>query len=109
MAGGIRIHVDPRAAEKLSRASQMAAALGAVADDAAAEVERRAPRIVRGRGSRIYGEVQQTADGAEGIVAVKSPFWHFPEYGHSRYPPDPYLRPGVQATLSKVNGRFSSE
>lgn len=108
MAGLVFIP-NPAASAQLARSPQMSQFLKKIADDAAVEVERRAPSIVKHRGSRIAGEVRQTVAGAEGIVLVDSPFWHFAEIGHSRYPARPYIRPGVQAVLSKYGGRWKSE
>lgn len=86
----------------------MAAYLERVSRAAVVEVDRRAPSIVKHRGSRISGGVTRTTAGAEGRVTVKSPFWHFPEYGHARFPPRPYIRPGLQAVLTLVRGRWKA-
>lgn len=109
MAGGIRFEPNRKATRLLAVEAQMRRALGKIAEDGAAQVEAAAPRIVKQRGSRIYSETAQGPDGWEGRVIVRSPFWHFPEIGHSRYPPRPYLRPTVQKLISRYGGRFKSQ
>lgn len=82
-----------------------------LADDAAAEIERRAPSMVKTARSRVYGRVVKAGDGWSAEAVVKSAVWHWPEYGtagrHFRTP-EPYIRPGVQAVLSRSGGRFST-
>jgi len=90
----------------VSSEAEMRRFLGRVADDAAAEVERRAPRWIKRAGARIQGEVVTSSSGLEAEVQVDSPFWHLPEFGSVNNAPTPYLRPGVQATLSKYGGRM---
>lgn len=108
MADRVRFTPNRRAAVEIAAGPKMAAYLERVAEAAAAEVDRRASSIVKHRGSLISGGVTRTAAGAEGRVTVKSPFWHLPEHGSSRFPPRPYIRPGVQAVLSRVGGRWKS-
>lgn len=104
-----RAHFTPRrgAARDIASGPKMAAYMGAVADAGAAEVERRASSIVTKSGT-IEGDVEKGKQGWEAVVRVRSSFWHFPEIGHARFPPRPYLRPGVQAVLSRVGGRWRS-
>lgn len=104
----VRFTPNRRAAVEIARDPKMAAYLDRVAEAAAVEVDRRAPSIVKHRGSDISGGVTSTAAGAEGRVTVLSPFWHFAEFGHAKFPPRPYIRPGVQAVLSRVGGRWKS-
>lgn len=103
---GARFKPNRSAAKQLLDDSMMGAALGRFAEEGAELTETSAPKIVRGKGSLIFSETAKTAHGWEGRIIVRSPFWHFPEYGHSRYPPRPYLRPSVQKLLSRYGGRF---
>lgn len=93
---------NPAGIAALARAPQMNRYLGAVADGAAAAVSSAAPSIVRHQGARIYGAAQ----GGTGRVVVDSPFWHLPEYGATRYPMAPFIRPTVAAYLARVGGRL---
>lgn len=79
-----------------------------VAVEAAKEVERLAPKMVKHRGSKIEGRLAERNGYAIGQVRVKSSFWHWFEYGSSKIAPRPYIRPGVQAAISRYGGRFGS-
>lgn len=105
----IRFTPNRAAARDLASSAAMQSAMQRIADEGAELVEAGAPRIVKHKGSRIYGATEKDADGWMGLVTVRSPFWHFPEYGHSRYAPRPFLRPGVQKLLSQYGGRFQSK
>lgn len=81
--------------------------LAGVADSAAANVADRVP-TVEGEAITVSSGAELGADGWEGHVTVRSAMWHLPEYGGGRFPPRPYLRPGVQAALTRVRGRWRS-
>lgn len=104
----LKVNINRGAVNDLARSADMNRYMKNIAEEGAKEVERRAPRIVKQSGSRIFGTTNTTVSGVEGRVVVKSPFWHFPEFGHSRYAPRPYLRPGVQALLSRIGGRWKT-
>lgn len=82
-----------------------------IADDAAAEMERRAPTMVKTPRSRFYGRVVKAGDEWHAEAVVKSAVWHWAEHGtagrHFRTP-QPFIRPGAQATLARYGGRFST-
>lgn len=80
-----------------------------VAIEAAAEVERRAPKMVKHKGSSIVGRLAERQGYAIGQVIVRSHWWHWREYGTSRMAPRPYIRPGVQAVISRYGGRLGAE
>jgi hypothetical protein len=40
---------------------------------------------------------------------VKSPKWHFLEFGTRNNAARPYIRPAAQALLSRYGGRFESK
>lgn len=105
MARDLRVNIDRRAVERLARDRAVLEFTHQVAEAAAEDIEARAPSIVKGSTSRFYAKRED--DGS--TVAVKSSFWHFPEYGHSRYPPNPYIRPSVQRILTRVRGRFRAQ
>lgn len=93
---------NPAGIAAMARTPQMDRYLGALADGAAEVVSRSAPSIVRHQGARIYGEARSGV----GRVVIDSPFWHLPEYGASRYPMAPFIRPAVAAYLARVGGRL---
>lgn len=105
----IKFTPNRSAVSQLMDGEQMRSTLQRVAEQGAEFVDQGAPSIVKHRGSRIYGSTEKEPAGWVGRVAVRSPFWHFPEYGHSRYAPRPFLRPGVQKLLSQYGGRFQSK
>jgi hypothetical protein len=105
----VRFKPNRQAAKQLLGDEPMRRAMEQIARQGADNVEARAPRIVKHRGSRIYGEAKSDSGEWIAYIAVRSPFWHFPEYGHSRYAPRPFLRPGVQEVLSRHGGRFKSQ
>lgn len=109
MNADIRLKLNPRAAAEIANATQMRSAMDRLAEEGVEQVEAAAPSIVKQTGSRIYGKAENDGDGWYARVAVQSPFWHFPEYGHSRYPPRPYLRPTIQKLISRYGGRFKSQ
>lgn len=95
---------DARGIDALARTPEMTRYLARIADEGARDVEASAPRIVKHRGSRIYGE----ASDGEGRIIVDSPFWHWREYGTSKMAQRPYIRPTVQRLLARYGGRFTT-
>ncbi len=85
----------------------MQAYLADLGRSAAAEAERRVPHV---EGERIVvsSGVELGPRGWRAVVHATSSIWHLPEFGGGRFPPRPYLRPGVQALLSRVGGRWRS-
>lgn len=111
MAAGRTSFVPNRRADReLAMGAPMRAYLEAVAGDAASNVDRRAPRWIKRSHGRFDGVSVLTRLGHEGRVVVHSPFWHLAEYasGATRTSPTPFIRPGVQATISRVGGRWKS-
>lgn len=100
-----RFVLNKQAADQLARSAGVEQFLHDVATDAAAEVDRRAPRIVKGAGMSIGADSER----GEARVVVVSPFWHWPEYGTSKYPAKSYLRPGVQAIITRRGGRWKED
>ena len=98
----------PGATRELARSQEMGAFLGAVADAAAGETERRLPYPRLLGGVRVDGTTDLTGDGYEGQVVITGPGWHLWEYGTVNHGARPAIRPGVQAVLSRVGGRWRS-
>ena len=108
MATGIRFDFNPKATEKLLADQKMRSALKQVAADGATEAARLAPRSTGKLADSITSSTKR--DGGQWVALVYftqwyGTFWEFGHKGRSK----PFLRPGVQSALSKVNGRFSSE
>lgn len=106
--GGVRFVPNPRAAQQLARAPEMRRYMQSVADTAAGEVDSRKPELRGGRRIHIDADTDLGPDGWEGRVVIRSPFWHLFEFGSRNNPARPYVRPGVQAALSRVRGRWRS-
>ena len=98
----------PGATRELASSREMGAFLGAVADAAAGEAQRRLPypRILGG--ITISGTTDLTADGYEGLVVIKGPGWHLHEYGTRNHGARPAIRPGVQAAITRAGGRWKA-
>jgi hypothetical protein len=105
----VKFKPNPNAARELARSAEMGRYLENVAEDMADEVDRRAPNWIKRAGAEFVGSSSQTTDGQEGRVVVRSSFWHLPEFGSRNNAPRPYLRPGVQAILSRVGGRWKPQ
>lgn len=106
MPRDLRVSIDRRAIERLARDRAVLEFTQQVAEAAVDEIEADAPSIVKApTTARFYAK----GDGDGSTVVVKSSFWHFPEYGNSRYPPNPYIRPSVQRILTRVRGRFRAQ
>lgn len=109
--GEIRFELDRNAAKKLANDTAMKRAMESVASDITAEMERRAPDMVKRNGT-FSTETKKGSDGWEGRAMVKSPFFHWAEWGtsgrHFRSP-QPFIRPAGQAILSKFNGRWKAQ
>lgn len=102
----IRFKPNPKAAEQLADSAAMRKAMLHVAGQGADEVRRRAPqRVLAPQKARVYAAALD--DGAE--IVVRSPIWHWFEYGTRLIPPQPYIRPAVQQILSRYGGRFQSK
>lgn len=97
-----RFTPNARGIAALARTREMDRYLEGIARQGAADVAANAPGIVRHAGARIDGEAR---DGV-GRFFVDSPFWHLPEYGATRYPMRPYIRPAAQRLFARLGGRF---
>jgi hypothetical protein len=102
---------NPRFTTEVRGAERMAAFLGEVAQEAAAEVDRSSSKLVRsvqkGRNPyRVWGEVVQGRDGPEGRVNVQSSYWGWDEFGTSLRAARPFIRPAVLRVLARRGGRI---
>jgi hypothetical protein len=101
---GFKAHRN--AARELAKDRRVAQHSLAVAEEAARDINGRAPaRVKAPRGARIYA--RQAGSGAE--VVVKSPVWHWWEFGTRFIPPQPYIRPSVQRALTRAGGKFKAQ
>lgn len=104
----IRFELNRRAAKQLANDAGMRRAVEKVAGDITEEMENRAPDMVR-RNSTFSTDTQKGRDGWEGLAIVKSPFWHWAEFGtagrHFRTP-QPFVRPAGQSVISRMRGRW---
>lgn len=103
----MRFELNRQADEQLMQSAEMRRFLGQLAGETVAEMERRAPEMVS-RNATFRTEVH---DG-EGRAIVKSPFWHWAEYGtagrHFRTP-QPFIRPAAQSIISRYRGRWKAQ
>lgn len=107
----MRFEFDRQSIQRIQSDTDMRKAVESIASDVASEIERRAPGMVRSNG-RFFAETERSGDGWEGRAAVKSPFWHWAEYGtsgrHFRSP-QPYIRPAAQSVMSRLGGRWKTD
>lgn len=103
----IRFEPNPKAKADLLREPQMRRVVETITADAASNAQRLAPRNT----GRLAESISSTAerDGGEWVGVVYfaewyGKLWEFGHKGRSK----PFLRPGTQAAISKVGGRFSS-
>lgn len=106
---GMRFEPNRQAARDLARAADMGHALGRIAGEAADEIERRLPHPDILGGIRVEADTDTTGDGVEGVVRVIGPGWHLWEYGTVNHRPQPAIRPGMQATISRHGGRWTPD
>lgn len=103
----IRFELNRQADEQLMKSPEMRRFLNGVADETVAEMERHAPEMVRSN-AKFRTEV----DDGEARAIVKSPFWHWAEYGtagrHFRSP-QPFIRPAAQSIISRYRGRWKAQ
>jgi hypothetical protein len=105
---GVRIDIDRAGIAKLAKAAEMRRTVETIAKDAATEAERRAPRD-SGKLARSIGyTTQQDSGDWVGVVYFGQWYGKLWEWGH-RGRSKPFLRPGVQAAISKYRGRFSAK
>lgn len=106
---GFRFDLNRSARRDLTQHPDMGRALGKIADEAASEVERRLPypRILGG--VTVEGDTDRTSDAYEGVVRIAGHGWHLWEYGTVNHGSKPAIRPGVQATITRYGGRWTSE
>lgn len=102
-----RYRANPRAARQLAESVQMRTYMQSAATTGGREVAQRAPHV-EGPPIDGKGEVRMGSHGWEAVVIAESPIWHLPEFGGGHFPSRPYLRPGVQALLSRLGGRWKS-
>jgi HK97 gp10 family phage protein len=98
--------------QALASTPEMRRYMEKIAEDAAEDVRRRAPYDSGALQESVKGSVELTSSGYVAKVTVggrEAWYWLFPEFGTSRVPARPYLRPGVQATLSRYGGRFRGD
>jgi hypothetical protein len=104
----IRFEPNPDATRLLASGDGMRDAMSRVAAEIVDDMERRAPAMVRNN-ARFFTTTDRDSDGWAGLAAVKSPFWHWAEFGtagrHFRSP-QPFIRPAAQATISRKGGRW---
>lgn len=103
----LRFEPNPRAKAELLRGSPMQRLVEQVAQDAAQNAARLAPRNT-GRLAESIGATAES-DGGEWVGIVYfgewyGKLWEFGHKGRSK----PFLRPGTQAAISRAGGRFSS-
>jgi HK97 gp10 family phage protein len=76
------------------------------------EAKQRAPVDSGALRDSIKGDVEMGPQGYEAKVSAgdrKAFYWGMVEFGTSKKGARPYLRPGVQAMLSRFGGRFTSK
>lgn len=94
---------NPNLARDMAGSPEVQAILEGVAQEIIREVEAAAPRFVKDEGR---AEFEATVDDDGGHATVRSPMWHLAEYGTSKTPPAPYIRPAAQAVLNRRGGRL---
>jgi hypothetical protein len=108
VAGGLRFTPNPRAKQQLLGELGMKALVSEVASDAASRAARHAPRNTGRLAASIDSSVEK--DGGEwvGVTFVGEWYGKLWEFGH-RGRSQPFLRPGMQAALTRYGGRFKSK
>lgn len=97
--------MNHNASKELQNSPAVKRFIADVAEDAATDIKQRADeRVMAPKSARVF--TRQTSEGTE--VVLKSPIWHWQEFGAAHYPSRPNIRPSVQRTLSKVKGRFKA-
>lgn len=95
--------VDHAGIRQLARSPQVTAYLRTVAEKGARDIEEVAPSIVTKN-----GEVRAESNRGEARIVVKSPFWHWPEYGGTNFAHRPYIRPTFARLMAQFGGRLDS-
>lgn len=104
----LRFELNRQADEQLAKAVAMKAAMTKVADEITEDMERRAPDMIRSTGT-FSTDAEKGTSGWAGLAIVKSPFWHWAEFGtagHHFRSPQPFIRPAGQSVISRMGGRW---
>jgi HK97 gp10 family phage protein len=103
---------NPGMERALASTQDMRIYLKRVAEAGAEEAKQRAPVDSGALRDSIKGDVEMGPQGYEAKVSAgdrKAFYWGMVEFGTSKKGARPYLRPGVQAMLSRFGGRFTSK
>lgn len=94
---------NPNLARDMARSPEVQRILEDVAQEVVEAIEAATPRFVTEDSTTVF---ESGSEDGVGFATIRSPLWHFPEYGTSKTPPAPYIRPAAQAVLNRRGGRL---
>lgn len=102
----VRFVANPRAVEQLLHDEGMRRMISRVGVAAKREVAARAPRRTGKLAKSVRYKLVETPDGWVASVNFGRFYGRFYEFGTSKTPARPFLRPGVRAAITRFNGRI---